>query len=236
VPQIAEIVLVDRTVDGGQAKVDDLGLPATRHEDVAQLQVAVGQAAFKGVAQTAGDVDHQPRRLNSVELLADLDELAQASSFDELHHEEMDGPLREDLVDRNDVGMAERAAQLALPHELAVLFGIGAEPATEDFEGHHLAGLTMGRTVHPGEGPRANQIQDPVIAEEETGTFPFEQAFDLVVRQKFAADEELDQGVEPHIACHVGPDLLKLNLIQQSQIERTLSNLFSGGLTHRNNI
>lgn len=196
----------------------------------------MGQAAFEGVAHTAGDVDRQPRRLDRIEFLADLDELAQAPPFDELHHEEMDGPLRKDLVDRDDVGMAERAAQLAFAHELAVLLWIVAEPAAEDFEGHDLPRLPMDRAIHPSEGSRANQIQDLIVAKEEAGAFSLEQAFDLVVRKEFAADEELHQGVEPHIACHLGPDLLKLNLIQQSQIEDTLSNLFSGWLTHRNKI
>ena len=61
---------------------------------------------------------------------------------------------------------------------------------------HDLAGLAVDGAIHPGERAAADEVEDLVVAEEEAGSLPLDQAVDLVVGHHLAADQELEELVD----------------------------------------
>ena len=220
-------------IDRGQSEVDQFGDAAAGDQDVAGFEIPMRQGAFEGVLQAAGDVDHQPDGLGRFDLLADLDEVPQVPALDEFHDEEMGLGVGDDLVDRHDILVAQRAAQEPLADELAILDRVLAVVLSQHLDRHDLAGLAVDGAVHPGERAAADEVEDLVVAEEEAGSFPLNEAVDLIVGHHLAADQELEELVDRDVvAAKIAPDLLQLPLVHQPEIERALSDLFGGGSTH----
>ena len=91
----------------------------------------------------------------------------------------------------------------------------------------------MDRAIDAGERAAADEIEDLVVAEEETGPLALREPFDLVVGQELAADEQLEELVDRDVvAAQLAPDLLQLPLVDQSEVERALGELFGGRSAH----
>ena len=216
-------------------KSTSLADAAAGDQDVAGFQIAMGQGAFEGVLQAAGDVDHQPNGLGRFDLLADLDELPQVAALDELHDEEMGLVVGDDLVDRHDVLVAQRACPSSPSRtNWLVLDRVLAETLPQHLDRHDLAGLAMDGAIHPREGAAADEVEDLVVAEEEAGPFALHEPVDLVVGQDLAADQQLEELVDRDVvAAQFAPNLLQLPLVDQPEIERALRELFGGRSAHQ---
>ena len=57
------------------------------------------------------------------------------------------------------------------------------------------------RAIDAGKGPASDQIKDPVIAEEEAAPLALHQAFELVIGQILAAEQELDEVVGLYVVA-----------------------------------
>ena len=141
------------------------------------------------------------------------------------------------LVDRHDIAVAKCAAQPPLADEQVGLHLVLAELLPQHLNGHDLAGLPMHGTIYAGERALSDQVKDPVIAEKEAAALAFDQAFDLVVGQIFAADQGLQEVVHRDVvAAQRTPHVLQLPFVEQSQVESALCYLFGRLVRHAFNL
>ena len=154
---------------------------------------------LQGVAQPVGDADHHSRGLDRLDLLPVADELSQILPLDKLHHQEVASSLGEDFVNRDDVRVAEHAAQAALADKQARLDRVLAEPAAQDLDGDDFPRLAVRGSKYPSERAVPHQIEDPVVAEEVAGPVAFQQLLGLIIGQVLVTDEKLDELVQPDL-------------------------------------
>ena len=77
----------------------------------------------------------------------------------------------------------------------------------EHLDGADFAGPLVGRPVDAGEGAGADQVQDLVVAVEETGPLTAQHALGLVVGQQLAAFEQLPELVAGHCRLPIEPQI-----------------------------
>ncbi len=89
------------------AKVGDLHAAVTQHHDVLRLDVAVDDAAAVGVAQSAHDLRDEVQRFAPVHAAAPLHVLLERDAVDQLHDDVLKVGVGGDIVDRDDIRVAE---------------------------------------------------------------------------------------------------------------------------------
>ncbi len=100
----------------------------------------MADSAIERIDQAGHHVDHQSSRFSRLEFLANSDELAQISPFDEVHHQKMVLVLRNYLIDRHDVRVPQRGPHLSLAGEPLGFDLIVDETTTQHFDRADFAG------------------------------------------------------------------------------------------------
>ena len=91
----------------------------------------------------------------------------------------------------------------------------------------------MASAINAGKGSGADQIQDLVVAVEIAGRFAAFEQLGLVVGEQLSAQQQLLEFLARNLArANLAPDLLKLALVNEVQVEGALSDLFSRQLDH----
>ena len=111
----------------GDAEVGQQHATVGRDEDVAGLDVAVDEAGAVGLVEGAGDGGADVDRQLGPEPLLGVEQLAQALAVDELHHDRLAAVVDEDVVDADDVGVAEPGDGDRLAAEALGDDGVGGE-------------------------------------------------------------------------------------------------------------
>ena len=114
-PGVREVLL--RRSDPRDAEIEDLGHPVVQDEDVARLDVAMDDALLVGVREAVADLHHQRQLALEGHVPALGDDLLQLLAFQVLHDDEQAPLVLAQVVDRDDVGMAELRAGLGLAEE-----------------------------------------------------------------------------------------------------------------------
>ena len=89
----------------GETKVDELGDPGAAHKNVGEFQVAMRGPHLQRVFQTLADLVDAPSRLKRRQRLADVHEVAEISTFNELHREIVKSSLVADVQNRDNIWM-----------------------------------------------------------------------------------------------------------------------------------
>src|SRR5262249_60467151 len=113
--------------------------------------------------EAGGGVLDEAQRLGRLQLLADLQDLAQVAALDELHDDEVlpGGGVVADGEDLDDVGVAQRQADLALAVEQLDALRVLAPAAAQHLDGHHPAALRVLAAEDPAEAPAGPPAQHP---------------------------------------------------------------------------
>src|SRR5664280_2886119 len=96
-----------RSLDAGEAEVQDLHLPARVHEDVRRLDVAVHDATGMCRLEGVGDLDAHGEQGLQVEWRTPRHHLCERLAFEELHDDEVLPLVLLDGVNRADSGMVQ---------------------------------------------------------------------------------------------------------------------------------
>ena len=97
------------------------------------------------------------------------DKVRQRRAVDQLHHERADAMRLFEPVDLRDVRMIERSQDLRFPFEAGEPFRIGREGLGQDFDGNVAMEFRVRRPIHLAHAARANERDDLVGAEANTG-------------------------------------------------------------------
>ena len=109
----------------GQAEVGDLHAALAVQQDVLRLDVAVDDALLVGVLQGVADLRHDPQRLLRLQV-AVAQQLPQVDAVHVLHDEVVEAAGLAEIVDGDDVGMAEPGQGAGLAVEALGEGGVAA--------------------------------------------------------------------------------------------------------------
>ena len=110
--------------DPGDAKVGDLDGAVLQHHHVMGLDVPVDDAAAVGMLQGFGDLHTEMKGLLPVQHALLFHVLLQGDAVNQLHDNEICIVGGRDVIDLNDIGMAQHRHSLALGVEAAAEFFI----------------------------------------------------------------------------------------------------------------
>ena len=105
--------------DPGNAEVHDLDAAILQHHHIVGLDVPVDDAPAVGVLQALGDLHGKVQRLLPIEDALYLHILLQGYAVDELHHQVIGRIRGGNVIDLDDVGVAQHGHGLALRPEAA---------------------------------------------------------------------------------------------------------------------
>ncbi len=101
----------------GDTEVGDLHGSVLDQEDIRRLDVAVDDALAMRIVERIEHLRHDANDVGNGEPLVRLEILLELAALDELHGDEPDAVVLAEIVDRNDVGMAEPSRRLGLAAE-----------------------------------------------------------------------------------------------------------------------
>jgi hypothetical protein len=148
----------------GEPKVQDLRLPAGRHEHVRRLEVAVDDALAVRRVESIRHLDTEIEQGREVDR-PPADSLAQRLPLEELHRDEPLPLVRIDVVNGADAGVVEggRGARLAL--EALEGLGLRAEALRQELEGHGTAEAGVLGPVDDPHPSAAHLLDDAIVRE-----------------------------------------------------------------------
>ncbi len=141
-------------------------MPVAAHHHVLRLQVAVDDPPRVRGREPLGDLrgeSEQPSRRQGTAVQG----LAEALPFHELHHDVRDAPFASDVVDGDDVRMAERRRRARLELEAAQTLRIRREVLGEDLQRDVAFEPGVTRAVDLAHSARAERRDDLVRTEVE---------------------------------------------------------------------
>ena len=129
------------------------------------LDVPVDDAPAVGVLQALGDLHGKVQRLLPIEDALYLHILLQGYAVDELHHQVIGRIRGGNVIDLDDVGVAQHGHGLALRPEAAAELLIPREFVFQNFYGHLPVQPVVQRFIYHGHAAGADDLQDlvPVI-------------------------------------------------------------------------
>jgi hypothetical protein len=153
--------------DFGDPEIQDLGQAPFRHHDVAGLEVAMhdagGVRGGDGVGNLDGDGQHlaqgRPAR----------GEFAQRPAFDAFHGDEIDARIVTDFVDRDDVGVVQRARRLRFADQPSAAGGAFQSVGRQNLEGDHAIEARIQRLIDRPHAAGAQLRLDLVVAQAASG-------------------------------------------------------------------
>ena len=151
-----------------QAEVENLQLPTPCDDQILGLDVAVHDASFVRGGKTGrclGDHREGLRRLDR----AARQQLAQRSSLDVLHRDEVDAILVADIEDADDVRMVQRGGGLRLLTEAAPRAVVRLEAVAADLECDVAPKPRVTGEVHLAHPAGAERRQNFVGTDDRTG-------------------------------------------------------------------
>ena len=159
-PRQRHLCLGDRP---GDAEVGDLDPAVGPDQDVARLDVAVDEPAGMSGGEGLRDAGPDPGDLPRVERTAPAQDRREVLPVDQLHDDVRAARVLAEVVDGDDVGVAERGRRLGLRAETRREIGIAQVLRTEQLERDVATELGIGGAVD-GRHPAAAQQLDQAVA------------------------------------------------------------------------
>ena len=103
----------------GDTKVRNLDAAILQHHHIMGFDIPVNNATAVGMLQGFGDLNTKMKGLLPVQSTSGLHVLLQADAFDQLHNDIVRHNGGGNIVDRDDIGMAQHSNRLALRMEAA---------------------------------------------------------------------------------------------------------------------
>ena len=131
-------------------EVGEQDAPVGGDEDVAGFDVAVHEAAAVRLVECARDRGADVDREFGAESLLRVEQLAEALAVDELHHDGLASVVDDDVVDGDDVGVAQSGDRDRLAPEPLGDDGVGGEVGLEPFDRDLAIEVDVGGHPHLG--------------------------------------------------------------------------------------
>ena len=147
----------------GDPEVDDLDPAVGPDQDVARLHVTVDEASGVCGGEGPGDAGPDPRDLARRQRAAPAQDRGEVLPVDQLHDDVRAAGVLAEVVDRDDVGVAERGGRLGLLPEARREVGVAQVLRTEQLERDVATELGIGGAVD-GRHPAAAQQLDQAVA------------------------------------------------------------------------
>ncbi len=144
-------------------EVGDLHLPVGPDQDVARLHVTVDEASGVGGCEGPCDAAPDPRDLARRQRAASAQDGGEVLPVDQLHDDVRAAGVLAEVVDRDDVGVAQRGRRLGLLPEARREVGVAQVLGAEKLERDVATELGIGGTVD-GRHPATAQQLDQVVA------------------------------------------------------------------------
>ncbi len=152
--------------DPRDAEIEQLGgQPVVGEQDVRGLDVAVHDAARMRIGERVGHLHAERQDALIGHAALRLEHLVERPAGDQLHRDIGDAIGLADVVDRRDIGMAERAGRGRLAQEAAPDFGIAAIFRLERLDRDDPVDPGVVRAEHLRHRAFADARVDPVAAE-----------------------------------------------------------------------
>ncbi len=209
VRRAARGLAVDHAAGGRQAEVRQLDVPAGGEHQVLRLDVAVDQVVALGEGQRQGGVAHGGDGFAPTHRPGLLQPLLEGAARHQLHRVEVELAFVADVVDLDQVGVAEAAGGDRLAPEGGDLVGVLRGLGVQDLERHLAVEAGLQRPVDDADGaaaePAEQLVAGDLLADERVGCR-------LAAAQAQAAgllaDLEVDAaaGGEQHLAAALAVD------------------------------
>ncbi len=148
----------------GDAKIGQGDMIALAHKDVGRLDIAMHKALSMGIVQGSGDLFDDVRCPVGRQRTLLLDDLLQGMALEILHDDIVDAVLVPDVVDDDDIGVAQSSSGLSFSLEALDELLIVAELGWKRLDGHvTVEGWLIG-AVDNGHATPPELVDDLVIA------------------------------------------------------------------------
>ncbi len=117
-----------------------------------------------GLGQPIGDLDGVPESVVELDPLA-ADQLVERLPLNELHDDEIPALIGGDVVDDDDVGVAQGRGGLGLLGEAAPALGVGHLVRRQDLDSHGPVEVGVFGPVNGAHAALADPLDDPVMQE-----------------------------------------------------------------------
>ncbi|MBZ5582546.1 MAG: hypothetical protein LAQ30_10155, partial [Acidobacteriia bacterium] len=152
----------------GQSEIEHLHQPVLVHHEVAGLQVAVHDARRVRPAERIRDLHAVPERLAQLQPFAP-DQLVQRAALDVLHGDVVHAVLPVDVVDVNDIGVAQRRGGLGFLHEAPLALGVGHFVRRQNFNRDEAVEVGVARLVDHAHTTLAEGFEDLIVRNRSAG-------------------------------------------------------------------
>ena len=143
----------------GDAEVGHLYAAVPQYHDILGLDVPVDDAAAVSVAEAPHDLGDEVQRFPPVHLAPALHILLQGNAVDQLHDDVVDALGAGDIVNGDDIGMAELGDRKGFVPEAAAELGVLRQLTFQYFDGHKpVKAMTLG-LIDIGHAAGADQLQ-----------------------------------------------------------------------------
>ena len=149
----------------GQAKIEDLRLPAIRDEDVRRLDVAMHDPGGMSGVQRIGQLRAQCQDCVAFEAPLRQKPRLECLSLHQLHHDEGLTFVLADFVNRADVGMIERGGGAGLPVESRNPDRIVTKRVRENLNRHLASQFLVLRPIHHSHATLSEGREDFIVSE-----------------------------------------------------------------------
>ncbi len=152
-----------RSLDPGEAEVQDLHLPARVHEDVRRFDVAVHDAPGMRRLEGVGDLDAHGEQVLQVECRTPRHHLCERLAFEELHDDEVLPLVLLDGVNRADSGMVQRRGGTRLALEALERRSVLSKLGGQELQRDAAAEARVLRFVHDAHPAASETAHDRVM-------------------------------------------------------------------------
>jgi len=134
-------------------------------EDVARLDVAMDDPVLVGIVKPVAHLLHEQELVLEEERPALGDHLLELLALEELHHDEQVPVHFGEVVDGDDVGVAQPRTGLGLPEEARAQLVGDLDVARDDLERDHAVEDRVVRLENRAHAPAPDALEDPVLAD-----------------------------------------------------------------------
>ena len=151
--------------DPGNPEIHDLHFPAGKDAHIGRFYVAVNDAMIMGIMKPAADLGDDVQLLQQV--VGDLlpDDLLQVHPFQKLHGNERDSVFFPQVVNGNDIGMAQVACRLSFPVEALQKAGVVLKRGGHGFDRHQPSQEGILRFINNSHGALAQLREDLIFTD-----------------------------------------------------------------------
>ena len=191
-----------------QPKIHQLCNPIAAHEHIGELEITVSRPFADRILQPQTDVQQTSRRLDRVEHLANLQEVAKIPTLHEFHREEVKATFTGDFKNGHNIRMPELLADPSLTLESGDSPRIVHPAITKQLQSHHAARFHIGSAKNASKTAGCVAVQQLVIPQHKAFGFSLENTAGLQRSKHLLSFQQLERSGDVGTTFNLGTHLL----------------------------